>query len=477
VSLDELVFASALEQAELIRSGELSPVELVSAYLGRIEELDPDLNAFVTVCAEQALADARRAEQVTGEPPPFHGVPLPIKDLTQTAGIRTTFSSKAFAHHVPSADMAVVRRLRQAGFVLLGKTNTPEFGTIAVTESELNGVCRNPWDTNVTPGGSSGGAAAAVAAGLAPAAQGSDGGGSIRIPASCCGLFGLKPARGRVSNAPYGDGSVALGTSGPITRTVADAAAMLDVMAGYEWGDPQWAPPPRRPFLTDVNAEPGALRIALTTSPPVDLPVDPACVRAAEDAAALLAELGHEVVEASPAWRSDEFFPMFLRVWQLSPAMYPVSDPSLLEPHNRAFVEEAAATSSVEYGRTVLRLQMLARSIAAFFADHDVVLTPTLALLPVLIGSVFEDPQGPVQACVRFTPFTPVANLTGQPAVSLPLSRSDGGVPVGVQLIGRPADEATLLRVSAQVERARPWRDARPPAPFGTVAGRARPSA
>jgi amidase len=477
VSVDELVFASALEQADLIRSRQLSPVELVSLYLERIEDLDPKLNAFVTVCADEALADARRAEVTTGELPPFHGVPLPIKDLTQTAGIRTTFSSKAFAHHVPSGDTAVVRRLREAGFVLLGKTNAPEFGTIAVTESELNGACRNPWDTNVTPGGSSGGAAAAVAAGLAPAAQGTDGGGSIRIPASCCCLFGLKPARGRVSNAPNGDGSVALGTNGPITRTVADAAAMLDVMAGYEWGDPYWVPPPRSPFLTDVDAEPGALRIAITTTPPLDLPVDPACIRAAEEAAALLAELGHEVVEASPAWRSDEFFPLFLRVWRLSPAMHPVSDGGLLEPHNRALVDDAAAMSSVEYGRTVLRLQMFARSFAAFFADHDAVLTPTLALQPVPIGSMFEDPEGPVQACVRFTPFTPVANLTGQPAVSLPLSRSEGGVPVGVQLIGRPAGEAMLLRVSAQVERARPWRGARPPAPFGTAADRVRPSA
>jgi amidase len=477
VSVDELVFASALEQAELIRSRQLSPVELVTRYLERIEELDPTLNAFVTVCADEALADARRAEQPTGELAPFHGVPLPIKDLTETAGVRTTYSSKAFAHHVPSGDTAVVRRLRQAGFVLVGKTNTPEFGTIAVTESELNGACRNPWDTDLTPGGSSGGAAAAVAAALAPAAQGSDGGGSIRIPASCCGLFGLKPARGRISNAPRGDGSVALGTSGPITRTVADAAAMLDVMAGYEWGDPQWAPPPARPFLTDVDAEPGVLRIAVTATPPVDVPVDPTCIGAAEDAAALLAELGHEVDEASPPWSADEFIPLFLRVWQLSPAMYPVSDPGLLEPHNREFVEEATATSSVEYGRTVLRLQLFARSVASFFADHDVVLTPTLALPPVPIGAVFEDPEGPVQACVRFTPFTAVANLTGQPAVSLPLSRSDDGIPIGVQLIGRPADEATLLRLSAQVERARPWRGARPPAPFGTVPTRARPSA
>jgi amidase len=478
VNFDELAFASALEQAELVRSRAVSPVELVAGYLERIEQLDPHLNAFVTVCCKEALEAARGAEAAAGELPPFHGVPLPIKDLTETAGIRTTFSSKAFAEHVPDFDRALVRRLRAAGFIVLGKTNTPEFGTIAVTESELNGACRNPWNVDLTPGGSSGGAAAAVAAGLAPAAQGSDGGGSIRIPASCCGLFGIKPARGRVSNAPYGDGSVALATSGPITRSVADAAAILDAMTGYEWGDAQWAPPPERPFLAEAGAEPEPLRIALVTSPPVDVPVHPACARAAEQAAALLDELGHHVDDAAaPPWSSDDVIPLFLRVWQLSPALYPVPDSSLLEPHNRAFVEQAAATSSVEYGRTVVRLQAIARSIVSFFADYDLLLTPTLAQPPLRVGAAFEDDDGPVQASIRFTPFTPVANLTGQPAVSLPLSETDEGVPVGVQLIGRPADEAALIRVSAQVERARPWAQRRPPVPEGALLGQARPSA
>jgi amidase len=478
VSFDELVFASALEQAELIRARQLSPVELVNVYLERIEDLDPRMNAFVTVCEDEAVADARRAEEATGELPSFHGVPLPIKDLTQTAGIRTTFSSKAFAHHVPSGDTAVVRRLRQAGFILLGKTNTPEFGTIAVTESELNGACRSPWNTALTPGGSSGGAAAAVAAGLAPAAQGSDGGGSIRIPASCCGLYGIKPARGRVSNAPHGDGSIALSTSGPITRTVADAAAMVDVMAGYEWGDAQWAPPPERPFLEEVEAELAPLRVALVTAPPIDVPVHPVCARAAEQAATLLEELNHDVDVASLApWSSDELLPLFMRIWQLTPALYPVADPALLEPHNRTFVERATATSSVEYGHSVVRLQVIARAIVAFFADYDLILTPTLAQPPLPIGAVFEDEEGPVQASLRFTPFTPVANLTGLPAGSLPLGETDDGLPVGVQLIGRPADEATLIRVSAQVERARPWALRRPPAPYGAQLSQARPSA
>lgn len=478
MSFGELAFASALEQAELVRSRQVSPVELVRGYLERIEELDRDLNAFVTVCYKEALEEARRAEEATGDLSPFHGVPLPIKELTDTAGIRTSYSSRAFAEHVPSADAAVVRRLREAGFIVIGKSNAPEFGSIPVTESELHGACRNPWNTELTPGGSSGGAAAAVAAGLAPAGHGSDGGGSIRIPASCCGLLGLKPARGRVSNAPYADGSVALGSSGPITRTVADAAALLDAMAGYEWGDPSWAPPPERPFLEEIAAEPPHLRIALATAPPVDVPVDPTCVRAAQEAAALLADLGHGVDEAAPEWRSDEFESLFLRVWQTGPAMYP-ADPQLFEPLNRAFVERADETSSVEYGRTVIRLQRWCRAILAFWADYDLVLTPTLALPPVPIGWLFEgdDPWGWIHRAIRFTPFTPLVNVLGLPAVSLPLSQRDDGVPVGVQLIGRPADEATLLGVSAQVEHAQPWRDRRPPAPFGAALSPARPSA
>src|SRR5215216_5997468 len=229
-----LAFLPALEQARLVREREVTPVELVEEYLERIERLDPELNAYITVSADEALAQARGP--LAG---PFAGVPTPIKDLVDTAGIRTTYSCKAFANHVPAEDSELARRIRAAGFVVLGKSNTPEFGTTAITESELNGICRNPWDMSRTPGGSSGGAAAAVAAGLAPLAQGSDGGGSIRIPASCCGLYGIKPARGRISTAPYGD-VFGLSTHGPLARTVRDAAALLDVMAGYELGDPHW---------------------------------------------------------------------------------------------------------------------------------------------------------------------------------------------------------------------------------------------
>ncbi len=267
----------ATAQAELVRSGQASPSELVAESLARIEALDPHLNAFVTVCYEEAEA------QAAGELPdgPFRGVPIAIKDLTETAGIRTTFSSRAFAEYVPQRDPASVRRIREAGFVIVGKTNTPEFGVTAVTESELNGACRNPWDHSRTPGGSSGGAAAAVASGMIPLGHGSDGGGSIRIPAACCGLFGLKPSRGRISRAPYGNALAGLSTDGAIAWSVRDAAAFLDVLAGYEPGDPLWAPPPERPFLEEVGADPGRLRIAFTTEPAIDYPVDPECVAAA----------------------------------------------------------------------------------------------------------------------------------------------------------------------------------------------------
>jgi amidase len=459
--MDGLAFLSATEQAELVRRRRVSPVELVETYLDRIARLDPELNAYVTVCADEALAAARAAEAEPSDRP-FHGVPLPIKDLNETAGIRTTFSSRAFSNHVPTFDAAVVRRLKEAGFIVLGKTNTPELGSTAVTESELNGACRNPWDTSRTAGGSSGGAAAAVAAALAPAAQGSDGGGSIRIPASCCGIVGVKPSRGRVSPAPYG-GLEGFSTSGPLTRTVLDAAALLDVMEGYETGDPWWAPPPERPFADEIGADPGRLRIAMTTSPPVDAPVDPACVAAAEDAAALLGELGHAVEKATPAWGRDELLPLFMRVWQVTPALY-AGDPSLLEPINRVMAEAAAATTSVEYVRTTAALRELARRIVAFWDDYDLLLTPTLAQPPVAIGALDDDdPWRQLRNAGLFTPFTQVANVTGLPAVSLPLSWTEDGLPVGAQLVGRPAGEATLFRVSAQLEQARPWRDRRPP--------------
>ncbi|MFL5962221.1 MAG: amidase [Gaiellaceae bacterium] len=426
--------------------------ELTEAAIARIEATNPELNYLVTDCFEQALA----TEPSDG---PFSGVPMLVKDLNETAGVRTTFSSRAFADYVPASDAAVVRRMKDAGFVVLGKSNTPEFGSTCVTESALNGACRNPWDTSRTPGGSSGGAGAAVAAGALPLAHGSDGGGSIRIPASCCGLFGIKPSRGRVSPAPYVSGSLELSQSGPLSVSVRDGAAFLDAIAGYEPGDAHWAPPPQRPFLDEVGADPGRLRIAFTVEPPIPYPVDDGVVRVARDAAEALAALGHEIVEQTPPWVDEGLLDTFAKLWQVGPAMYPVPDPDLLEPLNRALAAAAHEASSVVFAQSVAGLQRFARRIVAFWDDVDVVLTPGLAKLPVPIGWVFE-PEDPWEQFDRggeFTPFTPIVNVTGQPAASVPFGMVDG-LPVGVQLIGRPADEATLFRLAAQIEQAYPWR-------------------
>lgn len=444
---------TALELAAQVRACEVSPAELVEATVRRAETENARLNFLVTDCYLQALETAR------GPLPdgPFAGVPMLVKDLTETAGLRTTFSSRAFAGYVPAADAAIVRRMKEAGFVVIGKSNTPEFGITCVTESDLNGACRNPYDLARTPGGSSGGAAAAVAAGVLPLAHGSDGGGSLRIPASCCGLFGIKPSRGRVSPAPYVSGSLELSQSGPLATSVRDAAAFLDVLAGYEPGDAHWAPPPERPFLEECDREPGRLRVAFTVEPPMPFPVDPAVAQVARDAAEALAALGHEVVEATPPWQGDDLLDLFAFLWQLTPALYPVQDEGVLIPLNRFLAERARATSSVAFAQAVGALQRLARRVVAFWDDVDVVLTPGLAKLPVPLGWVFE-PDDPWEQFVRgaeFTPFTPVVNVTGQPAATVPFATVDG-LPVGVQLIGRPADEATLFRLAAQLEAAYP---------------------
>jgi len=386
-----------------------------------------------------------------------------VKDLTETAGVRTTFSSRAFADYVPETDAAVVRRMKEAGFVVVGKSNTPEFGITAVTESDLNGACRNPWDPERTPGGSSGGAAAAVAAGVLALAHGSDGGGSIRIPAACCGLFGLKPSRGRVSPAPFVSGSLELSQNGPLSVTVRDAAAFLDAIAGYEWGDAHILPPPERPFVEEVGRDPGRLRIAFTDAPPIPYPVEPAASAAARAAADALAALGHEVVERTPPWSDENLLRAFAVLWQTSPALFPVRDRSLLMPLNRALAESAERASSVALAEATVALQRAARRVVAFWEDVDVVLTPALAKLPVPIGWVFEpdDPWEQFRRGGEFTPFTPLVNVTGQPAACVPFAVVDG-LPVGIQLIGPPLGEALLLRLAGQLELAHPWADRLP---------------
>ncbi len=457
-------FGSALEVADAIRRREVSPTEVLDLYLARIDRIDPDLGAVVLRDDERARADARSAEERLlegGDLPPFLGVPIPIKDLDDVAGWPTTYGSRATPSGPAAEDSLVVRRLRDAGFVLLGKTATPEFGTISFTESERFGPTRNPWDTSRTPGGSSGGAGAAVAAGLAPVAHASDGGGSIRIPASCNGLVGLKPARNRVTGVVEELASAS--TSGVVSRTVADTAALLDVLSAADPGAWNHAPPPSRPYLGEVGADPGALRVRVSTSNPLGLPVEPDVEAALEVAAGILASLGHHVEMGPPSWPdAGEFLVGFLTVWSTISAGVPIVDESLLEAHNRVERERARATDAITYVESVAALQRASREFTAQFGrDLDVLVTPTMAVLPPTVGSVWaggsEDPAAPITNCTPMATFTALHNVTGQPAISLPIHRTAAGLPVGVQFAAGPWRDDLLIRLASQIEAATPW--------------------
>ena len=383
-----------------------------------------------------------------------------------TAGVPTKLGSVVFDGFVAPHDDFVVGKLLAAGTVSLGKTSTPELGLPCYTEPDVAPPSRTPWDLSRSAGGSSGGAGAAVAAGLLPVAQGSDGGGSIRIPASVCGLFGIKPARGRISAGPVVGDVTGLATSGPLARTVRDAAALLDAMAGPMPGDPHWAPPPAQSFLAACEQEPGRLRIGRYADTPLaPAGVDPAVREAYDRASALLADLGHDV-EDVPAPFDASLVPSFEVVWSVSAAGTPV-DPAReheLRPLTRWLRERGRATTAVQFTGAMAAIQLAARRAIAATAAYDVVLTPTLAGLPAPLGWFRDagEPRAEFDRMVAWTPFTAVYNTSGQPAVSVPLHWTDEGLPVGVQLVGRPADETTLLRLSAQLEAARPWRDRHP---------------
>jgi amidase len=464
------MFRPAGELAGLVRSGELSSRELVELSLQRIEALQPELNAFVHVDAEGALAAADVIGP--GDPRPFAGVPIAIKDTAAVAGMPFTMGSQMFGDFVPQHDAFVVRRLRDAGFVLVGKTNMPEFGILPVSEPRRFGPTRNPWDTERTPGGSSGGAAAAVAAGMVPIAHGSDGGGSIRIPAACCGLVGLKPARGRISRGPE-QGDDFLVQDGVLTRTVAETAELLDVLAGYETGDATWAPPPAEPFAAAAARDLGRLRIGVSTVAPVAVELDPICDRAVRDAGELLASLGHEVEEFEAPWTGDDLLRVFTAVFGTPIAaaafyggLVTGREPSaeLLEPLSWTFWEGMRKRTAVDYYLARTQLGAFSRQIVAVWDRYDVVLLPSLAQRPVRIGeldSCSDEPWEDFRRSGEFTPYTALFNTSGQPAVTLPLYHGEDGLPVGVQLAGRPADEATLLSLSAQLEAAAPWAERR----------------
>ena len=468
---------SALEQAAAVRSGELSAGELVEASLTAIDRINPDLNAFVTVCAERAREEARSV--ASGDPRPLAGVPVAIKDLTAlTEGVRTTMGMAAMEDWVPSQDSSTVRRLRRAGAIVVGKTNTPELGILPITEPARFGATRNPWDHERIPGGSSGGSGAAVAAGMVALAHGSDGGGSVRIPASCCGLVGLKPSRGRISLSPGAGDVLGLATEGVLTRTVVETALALDVLAGYEPGDPNWAPPPSARFVEAAGAEPAPLNVAYTTAAPNGSPVAPDCVEAVEAAARLLASLGHHVEEAAPE-ADERFIEAFLAVWTTGVEQGATGylslrgaelDLAAVEPLTREMIQGARSLSTLQLLQAIEHLRRSARRVVLFWSGHDVLLTPTLAQPPLRIGEMWAPEGEPVVGTLLrsadFVPFTPLWNVTGQPAISLPLHVS-GGLPIGVQLVGPPAGEELLLALAAQLEQAAPWASRRPPGADG----------
>ena len=470
----DLMFRPVTELAALVRDGTLTARELVDASLQRIDALQPVVNAFVDVDHDGARAAADAIGP--GDERPFAGVPIAIKNNRPVRGLRLTLGADMTGDFVAGFDHNVTRRLRDAGFVVVGTTCLPEWGIMPVTEGRRFGATRNPWDLGRTPGGSSGGSAAAVAAGMVPVASGNDGGGSTRIPAACCGLVGLKPQRGRVSHAPNA-GEHLLVQDGVLTRTVAETALLLDVLAGPEPGDASWAPPPREPFATAAAREPGRLRIGLTTAAVLlDARVDPVCARAARDAAGLLRELGHEVVEVDPPWRRPALFERFTAIFgpavcsQIAvTARIAGREPreADMEPLSWALWELSRRIDAVDAAVVALEMQAFARAITVWAEPYDAILTPALARPPLATGELDPcgpDPLGTFRRSGHFTPYTAIANVTGAPAISLPLYARDDGLPLAVQLIGRPAQEGALLALAAQLERARPWHARRAPA-------------
>lgn len=480
--------------AALVRGGDVAPLDLVDEVIARIERINPQLGAVVTPMYDEARRLAR------GPLPdgPFTGVPFLLKDLLAAhAGVPLRSGSNFYRDHVPTRDSEIVRRYKTAGLIAVGKTATSELGVTPFVETAAHGDAHNPWDTARITGGSSGGSAAAVAARIVPFATGGDGGGSIRIPAACCGIFGLKPTRARTPCGPdHSQLWQGAAVQHVLTRSVRDSAALLDATAGPETGAPYLLPPPPRPFLDEVTAEPGKLRVAFTTRPLLGGAVDPACVTAVAETVRLLEQLGHEVVEAAPDVDAAAFSRAFFTMICGEVAAEIAAGERMLGRKARFRDFEVAtwalrmlghAASAADFVAAQRCLDAAARRVAPFFLQHDVLLTPTLARPPVLHRSL--QPRGAeaslmkalgqlragrtlqfllsltpsVDRVYEFIPYTPVFNITGQPAMSVPLHWTPEGLPIGVQFVGRYADEATLFRLAGQLERARPWADRVPP--------------
>lgn len=474
--------------AALVRRGEVSPAELVETAIGRIERLNPLVNAVIHRMDDAA----RRSARSPGSGGAFAGVPLLLKDLVSTvAGEPFRCGSRFLQGFVPPHDSELVQRYRRAGFLLLGKTNTPEFGLTPFTEPAVCGPTRNPWDLTRTTGGSSGGSAAAVASGMVPVATGGDGGGSIRIPASCCGLFGMKPTRGRVPTGPdFGEIWHGAVVEHVLSRSVRDSAAILDATEGPDLGAPYIAPPPARPFLEEVGRAPGKLRIAFTATPWLGSTVHPDCVAAVQETARLLEELGHHVEEASPTIDGPGFCRAFLTM-VCAELRGDIDDAELLLGRKARLADFELPTWGLsrlghaipasELARALRFLQRVARQTGPFFERYDVVLTPTVSSPPFTTGALQPTPaetfllgllgrigagslfrmlgvlEQTADKVFEWIPWTPVLNATGQPAMSVPLCWNREGLPIGMHFIGRYGDEATLYRLAAQLEEARPW--------------------
>ena len=483
----------ALALAEMVRQGQITPLELLEEAIARIEQINPNINAVVTRMYDQG----RRVASEKNLEGPFAGVPILIKDLDYAyAGVPMTAGCRALKNFIPDYDDEITIRLKKAGTVILGKTNTPEFGLLGITEPELFGPCRNPWNTNHTPGGSSGGSAAAVAAGLVPLAAGNDGGGSIRIPSAYCGLFGLKPTRGRNPTGPS-QGQMWLGAAQNhvITRSVRDSAAMLDATQGPDLGAPYQIRPPQKAYLEEVQTNPGRLKIAFNTRSPLGTPVHSECIRGVEETVQLLQELGHEVEEDHPdidglslakSYLSLYFGFVAAHIEELGSLLKRKIKPGEVEPSTWTLGLLGRVYSSGNLYQALNRWDLAARQMGIFFQKYDLYLTPTTAYPPAQIGEL--QPKGSevfmmklvntfklgrllkasglvdqlAEKSLERTPFTQLANLCGLPAMSVPLYWTGDGLPCGVQFIGPFGDEATLFRLAAQLETARPWFDKRP---------------
>lgn len=486
--MDELIGFDAVGLGELIRKGEITPVELLENVIARIEKVNPKLNAVIHKMydlARRAAGNLSSGTKVARAPDSrFFGVPFLLKDLIAECK-DTPFNegSRAVQGYISKLDSEIVKRHKACGLIIVGKTNTPEFGILTNTEPVLHGPTFNPWDPDLTPGGSSGGSAAAVAAGLVPMAHGNDGGGSIRIPASCCGLFGLKPTRGRNPLGPlFGDIGGGIIHEHAVTRTVRDSAALLDVTSGPDIGDPYYAPHRERPFLEEVGSEVQSLKIGFLTSVPEgwneETALHPDCEAAVKDAAQLCEDLGHNVEEVSPVQLSHPDLPQtfmlifccfvghVIAYWERELGKKISQDD--VEPVTWELYQESLKTTGAAYLVAKEALQRFSRKIANWYhkGNYDLLLSPTMRIPPTQIGSFQSTPDDPIkwiEIALSFVAFTRTQNITGEPAMSVPLFWNDDNIPVGVQFAGRFGEEATLFRLAAQLEQARPWFDKRPP--------------